>query len=83
MVAQVPLSTGEELKAAVFAAKRAFTSWRNTPITTRQRIMFKLQELIRRDIVNFWYSYLFTVSVFKSQVTGDLITVSRISLPAA
>ncbi|KAI3445808.1 hypothetical protein Pfo_002473 [Paulownia fortunei] len=50
VVAQVPLSTGEELKAAVFAAKRAFTSWRNTPVTTRQRIMFKLQELIRRDI---------------------------------
>ncbi|KAK6135651.1 hypothetical protein DH2020_030616 [Rehmannia glutinosa] len=50
VVAQVPFSTGEELKAAVFAAKRAFTSWRNTPVTTRQRIMFKLQELIRRDI---------------------------------
>ncbi|GER42094.1 methylmalonate-semialdehyde dehydrogenase, partial [Striga asiatica] len=50
VVAQVPLSTGEELKAAVFAAKRAFTLWRNTPVTTRQRIMFKLQELIRRDI---------------------------------
>ncbi|KAL7157051.1 hypothetical protein ABFS83_02G051800 [Erythranthe nasuta] len=50
VVAQVPLSTGEELKAAVFAAKRAFVSWRSTPITTRQRIMFKLQELIRRDI---------------------------------
>ncbi|KAL3617340.1 Methylmalonate-semialdehyde dehydrogenase [acylating], mitochondrial [Castilleja foliolosa] len=50
VVAQVPLSTGEELKAAVFAAKRAFSLWRNTPFTTRQRIMFKLQELIRRDI---------------------------------
>ncbi|XP_011087969.1 methylmalonate-semialdehyde dehydrogenase [acylating], mitochondrial [Sesamum indicum] len=49
VVAQVPLSTGEELKAAVFAAKRAFMPWRNTPVTTRQRIMFKLQELIRRD----------------------------------
>lgn len=49
VVAQVPLSTPEELKAAVFAAKRAFTSWRNTPVTTRRRIMFKLQELIRRD----------------------------------
>lgn len=50
MVAQVPLSTSEELKAAVFAAKRAFKSWRNTPINARQGIMFKLQELIHRDI---------------------------------
>uniref|UniRef100_A0A5B6YIM1 methylmalonate-semialdehyde dehydrogenase (CoA acylating) n=1 Tax=Davidia involucrata TaxID=16924 RepID=A0A5B6YIM1_DAVIN len=50
VVSQVPLTTNEEFRAAVFAAKRAFPSWRNTPVTTRQRIMFKLQELIRRDI---------------------------------
>ncbi|KAJ0048255.1 hypothetical protein Pint_16927 [Pistacia integerrima] len=50
VVSQVPLTTNEEFKAAVSAAKQAFPSWRNTPITTRQRIMFKLQELIRRDI---------------------------------
>ncbi|OMO85283.1 Methylmalonate-semialdehyde dehydrogenase [Corchorus capsularis] len=50
VVSQVPLTTNEELRAAVFAAKRAFSSWRNTPITTRQRIMFKFQELIQRDI---------------------------------
>ncbi|EOX98631.1 hypothetical protein QUC31_015068 [Theobroma cacao] len=50
VVSQVPMTTNEEFRAAVFAAKRAFPSWRNTPITTRQRIMFKFQELIRRDI---------------------------------
>ncbi|XP_057978213.1 methylmalonate-semialdehyde dehydrogenase [acylating], mitochondrial-like isoform X6 [Malania oleifera] len=50
VVSQVPITTSEEFRAAVFAAKRAFPSWRNTPITTRSRIMFKLQELIRRDI---------------------------------
>ncbi|KAH9696966.1 methylmalonate-semialdehyde dehydrogenase (acylating) [Citrus sinensis] len=50
IVSQVPLSTNEEVRAAVFAAKRAFSSWRNTPVTNRQRIMFKFQELIRRDM---------------------------------
>ncbi|XVF01476.1 hypothetical protein REPUB_Repub04eG0092500 [Reevesia pubescens] len=50
VVSLVPLTTNEEFKAAVAAAKQAFPSWRNTPITTRQRIMFKLQELIRRDM---------------------------------
>ncbi|KAK8518918.1 hypothetical protein V6N13_017819 [Hibiscus sabdariffa] len=50
VVSQVPLTTNEEFKAAVAAAKQAFPSWRNTPITTRQRIMLKLQELIRRDM---------------------------------
>lgn len=52
VVSQVPLTTNEEFKAVVFAAKRAFPSWRNMPVTTRQRIMFKLQELIRRDMVS-------------------------------
>ncbi|KAK7386699.1 hypothetical protein VNO78_27034 [Psophocarpus tetragonolobus] len=50
VVSQVHLTTYEEFKAAVSAAKQAFPSWKNTPITIRQRIMFKLQELIRRDI---------------------------------
>ncbi|KAF7803786.1 methylmalonate-semialdehyde dehydrogenase [acylating], mitochondrial-like isoform X1 [Senna tora] len=50
VVSQVPMTTNEEFKAAVFAAKRAFSMWRNTSISTRQRIMFKFQELIRRDI---------------------------------
>ncbi|XVE49444.1 hypothetical protein DITRI_Ditri01bG0083000 [Diplodiscus trichospermus] len=50
VVSQVPLTTNEEFKAAVASAKQAFPLWRSTPITTRQRIMFKLQELIRRDM---------------------------------
>jgi acyl-CoA reductase-like NAD-dependent aldehyde dehydrogenase len=54
-VSHVPLSTDEEFKAAVSAAKNAFPSWRNTPVTTRQRVMLKLQELIRRDMVSILY----------------------------
>nr|CAD1818344.1 unnamed protein product [Ananas comosus var. bracteatus] len=50
VVSRVPLTTKEEFKAAVDAAKGAFPQWRNTPVTTRQRVMFKLQELIRRDM---------------------------------
>lgn len=49
VVSQVPLTTNQEFKSAVAAAKEAFPSWRNTPITSRQRVMFKLQELIRRN----------------------------------
>ncbi|XVE86887.1 hypothetical protein DITRI_Ditri18aG0071500 [Diplodiscus trichospermus] len=50
VVSQVPSTTYEEFKDAVNAAKQAFPSWKNTPVTTRQRIMFKLQELIIRNI---------------------------------
>ncbi|EPS64202.1 hypothetical protein M569_10579, partial [Genlisea aurea] len=50
VVSQVPLTTRDEFKAAVSAAKEAFPSWRNTPVTTRQRVMLKLQELIRKNM---------------------------------
>lgn len=50
IVSQVPLTTYEEFKAAVSAAKQAFPKWKNTPSTVRRRIMFKFQELIRRNI---------------------------------
>lgn len=49
VVSRLPLTTSEEFQSAVGAAKQAFPAWSNTPVTSRQRIMFKLQELIRRD----------------------------------
>ncbi|KAL8109214.1 hypothetical protein AgCh_025346 [Apium graveolens] len=50
LVSQVPLTTYDEFKAAVSAAKQAFPKWKNAPSTVRQRIMFKFQELIHRNI---------------------------------
>lgn len=52
MVSQIPLTTNEEFKSAVSAAKKAFPSWKNTPITTRQRVMLKYQDLIRKNMVS-------------------------------
>ncbi|KAJ8529935.1 hypothetical protein K7X08_036770 [Anisodus acutangulus] len=50
VVSQIPLTTDKEFKSAVSAAKEAYPSWRNTPITTRQRVMLKFQELIRKNM---------------------------------
>ncbi|KAK1380100.1 hypothetical protein POM88_026844 [Heracleum sosnowskyi] len=50
VVSQVPVTTHEEFQPAVFAAKRALLSWRNTPLAAGQRVMFRFQELIQRDI---------------------------------
>ncbi|XP_057492452.1 methylmalonate-semialdehyde dehydrogenase [acylating], mitochondrial-like [Actinidia eriantha] len=50
VVSQVPLTTYEEFKYAVSAAKQAFPSWKNTLVATRQHIKFTFQELIHRDI---------------------------------
>mmetsp|Transcript_23712 Transcript_23712/g.32656 ORF Transcript_23712/g.32656 Transcript_23712/m.32656 type:complete len:544 (-) Transcript_23712:235-1866(-) len=47
IVGRVPEITQSEFDDAVTSAATAFPKWRDTPITTRMRVMFKLQELIR------------------------------------
>jgi malonate-semialdehyde dehydrogenase (acetylating)/methylmalonate-semialdehyde dehydrogenase len=46
VIAKVPLSTEEELKAAVEAANEAFPDWRRTPPLARARCLFRLKELM-------------------------------------
>lgn len=47
VVARVPLATREEVDRAVADAKRAFATWRHTPLSQRMRVMLKLQQLVR------------------------------------
>ena len=47
VLARVPETTDAELEAAVAAAAAALPEWRETPVNQRQRVMFKLQALIR------------------------------------
>ncbi len=49
VLARVPLATHEEVEAAVASAKKAFVTWRKTPIGVRARIFLKYQELIRKN----------------------------------
>jgi len=50
VLAQVPFATDAELNAAVASAKKAFKTWRNTPLAARARIMLKLQALVREHM---------------------------------
>jgi malonate-semialdehyde dehydrogenase (acetylating)/methylmalonate-semialdehyde dehydrogenase len=49
LVTRVPQSTGEELKAAVDSAQKAFPAWKATSVLFRQQIMFKYVALIRQN----------------------------------
>ena len=40
-------AAADEMQAAVAAAKKAFPEWRDTSVSARARVMFKLQALIR------------------------------------
>jgi len=46
LVALVPEATQSEMRAATEAAQKAFPAWRDTSVSARARIMFKLQQLI-------------------------------------
>ncbi|MFC1996288.1 CoA-acylating methylmalonate-semialdehyde dehydrogenase [Chloroflexota bacterium] len=46
IIAQVPLSSSDELDKAVQAASAAFEGWRRTPAATRIQPLFKLKELL-------------------------------------
>lgn len=46
VIGQVPLSTEEEVDAAVRAAHKAFPEWRATPPMVRAGFMFKLRQVI-------------------------------------
>jgi delta 1-pyrroline-5-carboxylate dehydrogenase len=52
IVTRVPLTTQAEMHAAVTAASKAFKTWREQPVGVRARVMLKLQQLIRRDLVS-------------------------------
>ncbi len=46
VIAKTPLSTGEDVDAAVAAATKAFPAWRDTPPVTRARALFKFKALL-------------------------------------
>ena len=50
VLARVPLATAEEVAAAIASAKRAFATWKGTPISVRARIFLRYQHLIRENM---------------------------------
>ena len=49
LLSQVPLSTREELDAAVKAAKGAFEDWSRMPIKERVQVFFKYRQLLEKN----------------------------------
>ncbi|CAJ0585589.1 unnamed protein product, partial [Mesorhabditis spiculigera] len=50
VISRVPKATQAEMEAAVASSKHAFEKWSKTSVLTRIQSMFKLQELIKRDM---------------------------------
>lgn len=68
-IATVPVSTEEDLDAAVQAARAAFPDWRNTTPLARARLLFRLRELMEEHFEE--------VSRIQTQEHGKTIDESR------
>jgi len=68
-ISRVPISTAEEMDAAVEAAKEAFPDWRRTTPLARSRILFRLKELLEENFEE--------VSRIQTQEHGKTIDESR------
>ena len=51
----MPETTLEEMNAAVAAAQAAFPAWRETSVSNRQRVMFRLRDLVEKHTVLTWF----------------------------
>lgn len=49
VIAQVPLSTKEEVDFAAEVAQKAFETWKNVPVQKRARILFNYQQLLQKN----------------------------------
>src|SRR5277367_6027260 len=49
VVARIPLSTRQEMKQAIVAAKAAFPGWRDTPAPNRGKILFQAARLMQEQ----------------------------------
>ena len=50
VIAKSPCCVKEEVEAAIAAAKAAYPTWRDTPVKKRADLMFKLRELIEKNL---------------------------------
>ena len=69
VIAKVPISTKDEIDAAVEAAKAAFPDWRRTTPLARARCLFRLKELLEEHFEE--------VSRVQTQEHGKTIDESR------
>lgn len=50
VVTRVPKCTTDEMQAAVDSSKKAYKTWSQSSILTRQQVMLKLQHIIRNNM---------------------------------
>jgi malonate-semialdehyde dehydrogenase (acetylating) / methylmalonate-semialdehyde dehydrogenase len=50
VMGHVSLSDGSDVEKAVASAKQGFASWRNVPVKERSQVLYRLKQLMERDL---------------------------------
>jgi malonate-semialdehyde dehydrogenase (acetylating)/methylmalonate-semialdehyde dehydrogenase len=78
VMAEAPRCTADEVDAAVAAAKAAFPAWRDTPLSQRVQVMYKLKEKLEANLHDL--SVLLSTEMGKSytEARGDVLKVIEV-----
>ena len=55
VIASAPQCTAEEVEEAIHAAAKAFPAWRDTPVTKRTQVLFKMKQLLDEHLDELTY----------------------------
>jgi len=55
VIAYAPQCTAEEVEEAIQAAVKAFPAWRDTPVTKRTQVLFKMKQLLEEHLEELTY----------------------------
>jgi malonate-semialdehyde dehydrogenase (acetylating) / methylmalonate-semialdehyde dehydrogenase len=78
VITRVPNATADEMQSAVDAAKEAYKSWSKTSILTRQQVMFKYQDIIRKNMVGLsWFDKKQTIILFSQRELAESVTLEQ------
>ncbi|GFS74895.1 probable methylmalonate-semialdehyde dehydrogenase, mitochondrial [Nephila pilipes] len=72
VVTRVPKCTNEEMESAVESCKKAYKTWSNTSILSRQQSMFRLQHLIKENMERLKQSITFEQGKTLIDAEGDV-----------
>lgn len=73
IIAKAPKCTPEEVEMAIASAREAFPEWSNTPITKRVEILYKVRDLINKNMDELTYLVALENGKVWDEAQGDVL----------
>lgn len=73
ITAYVPCCTEEEIERVIAAAKQAFNSWSKVPVMKRVKVMYKIRELLEKNLEELTYLVAEEHGKVWSEAEGDVL----------